>query len=101
MNEEILTQILGKLESIDNRMDSFETRMDSLETNMVRMTERLDSLETKVDRIENKLDKTFEQVASHTETIHEIVATQERHERILGELSVRSIEQEAYMRQDK
>lgn len=98
MNEEILNQILGKLDSLDTRMDSFETRvterMDSLEA-------KVDSLDTKVDRIENKLDNTFEQVAKNTETIHEIAATQQRHERILEVLSKRSIEHEAYLRKEK
>lgn len=70
MSEEILKQILEKLESMD----------------------------TKMDRIESKLDATFEQVAQSAETINEIAATQDRHERILEVLSKRSIEHESYIR---
>lgn len=70
MSEELLKQILDKLESIY----------------------------TKVDRIEQKLDATFDQVAKSAETINEIAATQERHERVLEVLSKRSIEHESYIR---
>ncbi|KKO51158.1 hypothetical protein [Paenibacillus sp. DMB20] len=60
--------------------------------------EKLDTIDTKVDRIEQKLDATFEQVAKSAETINEIAATQDRHERILEVLSKRSIEHESYIR---
>jgi hypothetical protein len=52
VSKAILKQKLGKLDSIDNRMNSLEI----------------------------KVDMTFEQVANSAETIHEIVAAQERHE---------------------
>lgn len=73
MSEELLKQILDKLDSIDD----------------------------KIDRIEGKLDATFEQVAKSAEAINEVSATQERHERILEVLSKRSIEQESYIRRGK
>lgn len=60
--------------------------------------EKLDTIDTKVDRIEKKLDATFEQVAKSAETINEIAVTQERHERVLEVLSKRSIEHESYIR---
>ena len=60
--------------------------------------EKLDTIDTKVDRIEKKLDATFEQVAKSAETINEIAATQQRHERVLEVLSMRSLEHESYIR---
>lgn len=63
-----------------------------------KILEKLESVDQKVDRIEKKLDATFEQVAKSAETINEIAATQERHERVLEILSKRSIEHESYIR---
>ncbi|MNW68697.1 hypothetical protein D3C74_475320 [compost metagenome] len=74
--EEVLKQILDKLNAIEGTM---ATKDD-------------------VARIEKKLDATFEQVAKSAEIINEIAVTQERHERILEILSKRSIEQESYIR---
>ncbi|MFD1136730.1 hypothetical protein [Paenibacillus urinalis] len=76
MSEELLKQILDKLNHIESNM---VTKEDA-------------------ERIEKKLDATFEQVAKSSEVINEISATQERHERILEILSKRSIEQESYIR---
>lgn len=72
MSEELLKQILEKMEQLATKED--------------------------VARIEKKLDATFKQVAKSAETINEIAATQDRHERILEVLSKRSIEHEAYLR---
>lgn len=51
-----------------------------------------------VARIEKKLDATFEQVAKSAEVINDLAERQERHERILEVLSLRSIEQESYIK---
>jgi trimethylamine:corrinoid methyltransferase-like protein len=79
VNEELLKQILDKLDHIESNMATKED----------------------IARIEKKLDATFEQVAQSAETINEIAATQDRHERVLEILSKRSIEQESYIRRGK
>lgn len=71
--EELLKQIMNKLESIDD----------------------------KIDRLEKKLDATFDQTAKSAEAINEIVASQERHEHILEVLSLRSIEQESMIKRGR
>ncbi len=69
-----------------------------MEEVLKQILDKLDSIETKVDRIETKLDATFEQVAKSAEQINDLVERQERHERILEVLSLRSIEQESYIK---
>ncbi|MFS0726115.1 hypothetical protein [Paenibacillus sp. 1P07SE] len=73
--EDLLKQILSKLDNLDNRMQN---------------------VEDKLDRMEHKLDATFDQTAQNAEAISGIAAAQDRHERILEVLSLRSIEQQAY-----
>lgn len=72
MSEELLKQILSKLDNMATKDD--------------------------IARIEKKLDSMSKQVASSAEAITEISESQERHERILELLSLRSIDHEALIR---
>ena len=89
MSEELLKTILGKLDEMDKTVQI-------MDGNIQRMDDKIQKMDDKIDRIEQKLDATFEQTAKSAESINEIAAAQDRHERVLEVLSLRSIEQQAF-----
>ncbi|WP_314003748.1 hypothetical protein [uncultured Paenibacillus sp.] len=103
MSEELLKTILGKLDEMDKTvqiMDGNIQRMDDkiqkMDDKIQKMDDKIQKMDDKIDRIEQKLDATFEQTAKSAESINEIAAAQDRHERVLEVLSLRSIEQQAF-----
>lgn len=87
-NEVFQTKVLEFMSNITGKINS--------------MDERLSSLEQGQERIEKKLNAVYEQTAMLTEFRTEVnkktdslETTQNRQEIILGQLSLRSIEQEA------
>lgn len=89
MSEELLKTILGKLDAMDKNIQIMDGKIQ-------RMDDKIQKMDEKIDRIEQKLDATFEQTAKSAESINEIAAAQDRHERVLEVLSLRSIEQQAF-----
>lgn len=72
--EDILKQILSRLDGIDQRLGGLEEGQRSLEEGQKVIVQRLDNLEAGQARIEKKLDATFEQVGKNTEKIAELDA---------------------------
>jgi len=105
VSEELMKQILEKLdvvstkvEAMDGKIEAMDSKIEVMNGKIEAMDSKIEVMDSKIDRIESKLEATFEQVAKSAEVINEIASTQERHERILGILSMRSIEQESYIR---
>lgn len=55
MSEQILTQILGELKSMNTRMDGIETRIDGIETHVSGIEARIDGIETHVNSIDTRM----------------------------------------------
>jgi predicted nucleic acid-binding Zn-ribbon protein len=57
-----LDRIEGRLDRLEQRMDSLEQRMDGLEQRMDGLEQRMASLETRQDRLESELQEVKEAV---------------------------------------
>ena len=71
MSEQILQQILHKLEHIDTKFDQLdmrferiESRLDQFETRFEKIESRLDQFETRFEKIESRLDHMDERLTS-------------------------------------
>lgn len=121
-----LDLILEKLEQMDARQQRFEERQEKFEERQQRFEERLDRFEERLDRVEQRLDNleagqkelfqltkaiihrqemTDAKLEALTLDVHKIYgmmvsfqASQERQDKILEMLSLRSLEQEGEIR---
>lgn len=102
-------QVQVHIARLNPAMLPYNQGVDRMEELMMKLLSELqefrDETRQALDRIEKKLDATFEQAAGSAEGVTEIKtaaaqisATQERHERILEVLSLRSIEHESYIK---
>jgi chromosome segregation ATPase len=86
---------LGKqIGGLDLRMDGLEQRMDGLVQRMDGLDQRMDGLDQRMERLESKVDDISLEMNSLQEG-------QERQNRILESLSMRSLEQETQIREIK
>lgn len=81
MENEILKQILQKLETMDSRLETMDTRLLSLEEGQSKLEAGQSKLDVGQQRIEKKLDTFQEQFNEHE------VKDANRHIEILGVLS--------------
>lgn len=95
MSDKTLETILNELQSINRKMDN---GLDTLGT-------QLDKLETKIDGISEQVAKNAEDITDIKDNqkiianvIDKVASVQERQEKILESLSLRSLEQEVDIR---
>ena len=74
MEQELLKQILSKLDSMETKMNSMEDKMNSMETKMNSMETKINSMESDIkelkdgqERIEEKIEAIYYQTANLTE----------------------------------
>lgn len=74
MEQELLKQILNKLDSMEDKMNSMETKMDSMEDKINSMEIKINSMESDIKelkdgqkRIEEKIETIYDQTANLTE----------------------------------
>ena len=67
MEQEILKQILSKLDSMETKMNSMETKMESMETKINSMESDIKELKDGQERIEEKIETIYDQTANLTE----------------------------------
>lgn len=67
MEQELLKQILSKLDSMETKMNSMETKMNSMETKINSMESDIKELKDGQERIEEKIEAIYYQTANLTE----------------------------------
>ncbi|MCI6190271.1 MAG: hypothetical protein MR691_10090 [Clostridium sp.] len=67
MEQELLKQILSKLDSMETKMNSMETKMESMETKINSMESDIKELKDGQERIEEKIETIYDQTANLTE----------------------------------
>ena len=67
MEQEILKQILSKLDSMETKMNSMETKINSMETKINSMEGDIRELKDGQERIEEKIETIYDQTANLTE----------------------------------
>ncbi|MFD1425949.1 DNA anti-recombination protein RmuC [Kroppenstedtia sanguinis] len=89
MNEELLKQIIERLDRMENRMGHMEENMNHMEENMNRMEENMEKgfseVNHRMDRMESRLETVAEQTAKITEYHHETISRVEGIEKITYE----------------
>lgn len=119
---EKLDLILKELQTLNNRVTSlesgqkellsnqktFESRQQTLESGqkeihqiVTALRDRQDETDAKLESLTMNVHKIHGTVTGHTELINRIVKTQERQEKILETLALRSIEHETELREFK
>ena len=58
---DLLRQILARLDSMDARFDRVEQRLDRMETRLDSMEHRLDSMDTRLIALEEKVDRRLQE----------------------------------------
>lgn len=95
MSDDLLRQIINKLDGLDKDLTGFreETnkKLNTITKQVVRNSEQLTSLAKKVD-------KHSEQLTSLTKTQALLIAGQQKQDKILEALAMRSLEQETDIR---
>ncbi|WP_158618735.1 hypothetical protein [Methylomusa anaerophila] len=64
VSEQLLSKILGKLESIDTRLSNVENRIGSLEDRMGNVENRIGSLEDRMGNVENRIGSLEDRMGS-------------------------------------
>ena len=67
MEQELLKQILSKLDSMETKMNSMEDKMNSMETKINSMESDIKELKDGQERIEEKIEAIYDQTANLTE----------------------------------
>ena len=67
MEQELLKQILTKLDSMETKMNSMEDKMNSMETKINSMESDIKELKDGQERIEEKIETIYDQTANLTE----------------------------------
>src|SRR5690625_4858247 len=116
MNENIAQQLLEEMKEIKSNMASMQGDVNNLENNMTSMQENVNSIESSmatnqdVERIDNQLDSITKHVVHNSEQLSKLSEkqdlkqletindSQERQEKILETLALRSIEQEGALK---
>jgi chromosome segregation ATPase len=62
--EELLKQILFKLDHVDQKLERIEGRLDRLEQRMDSLEQRMDGLEQRMDGLEHRMDGLEQRMAS-------------------------------------
>lgn len=90
--EEILKQILGELQKVNNRLDSLEKGQERLQTGQDQFR----------DKLINGLGPYFEQIEKHIDTkTYELKDTLADQQRVIDTLASRSIKQESEIKDFK
>ncbi|MCG8500685.1 MAG: hypothetical protein MJB12_09800 [Firmicutes bacterium] len=103
--EEILKQILGKLDGLEQRFDGLEQRFDGFEQRFDGFEQRVDGLEQEVktgfqqtndrlDKLEKDLKAVYDQVADNTERHTEMMMKMDRVENAVEFLAHKEFENE-------
>lgn len=67
MEQELLKQILSKLDSMETKMNSMEDKINSMETKINSMEGDIKELKDGQERIEEKIETIYDQTANLTE----------------------------------
>lgn len=94
-----LDRIETRLDHLEERMDRIEERMDRIEVRMDRIEERMDRAEMRLDQVEVEQQQMKQAIFETNENVKLLLKTQKNQQHIIELLSVRSIEQEAALKQ--
>ncbi|MNW28774.1 Chromosome partition protein Smc [compost metagenome] len=72
MSEQILTQILEQLKTLNIRVDSMDSRLDSMDSRLDSMDSRFDGMDSRLDGMDSRLDSLetdISEIKTHTKDI--------------------------------
>lgn len=126
MSEELLRSIVDKLDDlgknlvefknesykkfdlIDQKFVAIDQRFDQVDKKIVAIDQRFDQVDQKFERVDQKLNVITDQVVKNSEQLtllaenqNLLIASQQRQDKILETLALRSIEQETEIRHMK
>ncbi|TBL78219.1 hypothetical protein [Paenibacillus thalictri] len=101
MNDNQLNRIEEMLGALIKMVGENNSRLKTLEDKSDRLESKVDRLEDKADRLESKVDKLGSDMQEVKSSVKELMQGQERQDRILEMLSVKSIETDSYIRDFK
>ncbi|MDN3954367.1 hypothetical protein [Sporolactobacillus laevolacticus] len=112
MSEELLRSIVDKLDDLGKNLVEFKNesykKFDLIDQKFVAIDQRLDQVDQKFERVDQKLNAITDQVVKNSEQLtllaenqNLLIASQQRQDKILETLALRSIEQETEIRHMK
>lgn len=99
--EEMMGTLIKMVGENNSRLQRLEEKTDRLEMKVDKLETKTDKLEMKVDKLETKTDKLESDTEEIKGNVKELLHAQERQDRILEILSVKSIETDSYIRDFK
>lgn len=112
--ESEITTIKSDVATLKSQMANLEAQVTSLQTQVTNLNDRVTNLETQVHKLDDRVANIEANMATKadvadipaiklavlevSERLNEMISSQERQDRILESLSIRSIEQESELR---